>query len=200
MNYAELLDTWSSPLNRPTEAMIARHKQWLTRRLARRRLGFLLTMTPPAIGLSLTSALLVWRIAQHGPQALGAEWAAGLLLLTTWATFFVFARSQGEHLRRHPRHDHSVSASIRGLLDDNLRAQRRARWLLWSNLLGLPVIALALRQLDIAGKIEPRELLSAAIFFGAVLLLSSLATWLYRSRRLRPEEKHLRELVGAYRE
>ncbi|MEY4488769.1 MAG: hypothetical protein RIQ79_1277, partial [Verrucomicrobiota bacterium] len=51
MNYAELLKTWSSPLNQPSPENIERQKHVLLRVLSRRRLGFLAIMTPPTLAL-----------------------------------------------------------------------------------------------------------------------------------------------------
>jgi hypothetical protein len=204
MNYAELLKTWSSPLNQPSPENIERQKHVLLRVLSRRRLGFLAIMTPPTLALVAITGILIQHLAtlgaQAGAAALAQEWAAPVLLLMAWSLYVLFVRAQREHIRRHPANTPSIVASLRALLDENLCSQRRVKWVAWLHLASLPVLAMALRQLDVADKMRPHEFFSALVFFGMVIGLAILGLRFFGARKLRPEELRLRDLLRSYEE
>ncbi len=204
MNYAELLKTWSSPLNHPSPDEIERQKHFLFRALTRRRLGFLAIMTPPTLALVVITGILIHHVAapgmQAGAAALAHEWAAPVLLLMAWGLYVFFVRSQWTHIRRHPASTPSIVASLRALLDENLCSQRRVKWVTWLHLASLPVLAMALRKLDAVDKMRPHEFFSALVFFGTVIGLAILGLWFFGARKLRPEELRLRALLKSYDE
>lgn len=204
MNYAELLAAWSSPLNRPSVDEIERQKRVCAAALVRRRRGFVAFLAAPALALAVISGLWLWRVASPGfsPGAshLGREWAAPVLLATTWGLFALFVRGQIRHLRRHPAAEASIQANLRALHDDNLRSQQRVKSAAWFHLGCLPVLAMALRQLEEAGKIAPREFMSALLFFAVVAVLSIAGLRMFLARGLRPEGRRLEALLRAYEE
>jgi len=204
MNYAELLATWSSPLNRPSSDEIERQKRICAAALVRRRRGFVAFLAAPTLALTVISGLWLWRVATPGfapgASSLGREWAAPLLLAMTWGLFALFVRGQIRHLRRHPAAQTSIQAGLRALHDDNLRSQQRVKSVAWFHLGCLPVLAMALRQLEEVGKIAPREFTSALLFFGVVAALSVAGLWLFFARGLRPEGRRLEALLRAYEE
>ncbi len=204
MNYAELLQTWSSPSNRPSPAEIERQKWICASTLARRRRGFVAMMATPALVLTSISAWWLWRVAfagsAPGALAFGREWAAPLLLAMTWGLFVLFVRGQAMHLRRHPEPGASILGGLRALHDDNRRSQQRVKSAAWLHLACLPVLSLALRQLEAADKIQPREFVSALVFFGAVAGLSIAGLWVFLACKLRPEGRRLGALLHAYEE
>jgi hypothetical protein len=200
MNFADLQDTWNSAHNRPSAAECEAQKARFVRTLERKRRGFFAFLALPVAVLLVVTALVNWRAFGPSGATAGEEWAGPLLLLLPWTAVFVFIRHQIAHVRGHADYRASIPASLRALLDENRRAWLRATTILWIHVASVPVLVLAIRQLEEAGKLRPHELRSMAVFFGGVIVASIVGLLIVRARKLRPERERLAALLREYEE
>lgn len=198
MNFADLQNTWASAHNAPTPAELEAQKARFVRTLERKRRGFFAFLVFPVAVLLIVTALVNWRTFGPSGATAGDEWAGPLLLLLPWTAVFVFIRLQIAHVRGHADYRQSIPASLRALLDENRRAQRRAMTILWLHVASLPLLALAISQLAEAGKLRPHELRSMVVFFGSVIVASIVGLLIVRARKLRPERERLQALLRDY--
>lgn len=198
MNFADLQGTWNSAHNIPSPAELAAQKARFVRTLERKRRGFFAFLAMPVAVLLAVTALVNWRTFGPSGATAGGEWAGPLLLLLPWTAVFVFIRHQIAHVRGHADYRESIPASLRALLDENRRAQRRATTILWLHVASLPLLVLVMGQLEEAGKVRPHELRSMAVFFGGVIVASIVGLLLVRARKLRPERERLEALLRDY--
>lgn len=197
MNFADLQKTWASAHNLPSSAELEAQKARLVRRLVGQRRGFYAFMAFPVTAMLVITALVNWRA--FGPGASGSDnWMGPLLLALPWAVVFTVIWQQIAHHRRHADYGASIPASLRALLDANRRAQFRATLIMRVHFASVPLLALAMWQLEAAGKVRPHELRSMAAFFGGVIVVAVVGLLMVRARKLRPEQARLEALLRDY--
>jgi len=197
MSTDDLHRAWKSPANRPSPEASARERAAFVLLLQREHRSFRFWVIRAFSLLTVITIGLGVSVAGKGSFDVRGEWAALLLLALPWVGAILFLRRHLQHRRAHPDYDQSVAHSVRALLDANRAAQQRSRLLLGLFALMAPVLAVSIWQLQQVGKARPHEAASLATFMAVVMVLSALGAYA-QSRRLRPEEKRLTELVDEF--
>ncbi len=197
MSTDDLNHAWKSPANRPSPEASARERAAFVQRLQHEHRSFRFWVIRAFSLLAVITVGLAVFVADGRAFDVRREWAVLLLLALPWVAAILFVLRQLRHSRTHPDYAQSVAHSVRALLDANRAAQLRSRILLGLFAFMIPVLAGCIWQLQQVGKARPHEAASLALFMAVVMVLSSLGVY-WRSRRLRPEEKHLSELAAEF--
>jgi len=190
---------WSSPANRPGPDDVERLRHLLVERLGRDRRRLARTLALAALPLAAASGLLVARLVGATGEPAGGGWALAPMLALSWLALWRFARARRAHLAAHGRPADSIRVALAAAADANRRARSRVRWVVGLELAAVPALALALRGLLSEGRVRPDELPSLAGVLALPLLGSVLGAVAWDRLRLRPEQRHLSELLEAYR-
>jgi hypothetical protein len=190
---------WSSPANRPGPDDVERLRHLLVERLGRDRRRLTRTLALAALPLAAASGLLVARLVGATGEPAGGGWALAPMLALSWLALWRFARARRAHLAAHGRPADSIRVALAAAADANRRARSRVRWVVGLELAAVPALALALRGLLSEGRVRPDELPSLAGVLALLLLGSALGAVAWDRLRLRPEQRHLSELLEAYR-
>lgn len=202
MNFADIQNAWQSPHNQPTAAQREKQKMEFIQTLQRRDRGFVIGLTLIFSGLVMVTLFVLRNQMIDGGTPKGIdfwrEWSVVLLLALPWGAALWIVLRYRRMLARQGDYSGSIADSVRGLLEQNRFAQVRTRLILVLEVIVLPVLALVILQLEGVGKMRPHEAKSAAVFFGAAMLVAigSMLWQLYR--KLRPEEKRLATLLSSY--
>jgi hypothetical protein len=189
---------WKSAANTPTPEELDRMRPRLLERLRRERRLLALRLGASGAALALLSTLFLLSRIGDGGRGGAPGWATALLLAPAWIAFALFVR----RLRRDRRVDAGSGIAIRAALGAALKeteaALFRVRAVAGLQLASMPLLALALAELRLAGKVAPAEVVSLAVVLGGLIAVSG--GWLlYRSRRvLRPRARRLESLLAAY--
>ncbi len=195
MSYDDIQNVWKSPGNRPSAAELEQERLKLVHALQRERRRF---WTGLIIALLLSIApviVAVVRILSGRPFDLSREWGVILAATLPWIVASLFIRRQLQHRRAHSGFEQSVSRSLRAMLDANLAAQHRARIVLGSLALDIPVMGWCLWQLQAVGKARPHEAASLGAVMAVAIGAAAIGTYRHY-RRLLPKEQHLAALVA----
>jgi hypothetical protein len=190
---------WASPANRPGPDDLERLRRLLVERLSRDRRRLAGVLAIAAVPLAAASALLVARLAGATGEPAGTGWALAPMLALSWLALWRFGRARRAHLEAHGRPADSIRAALAAAADANRRARSRVRWVAGLELTAVPALALALRGLLSEGRVRPDELPSLAAVLALLLLGSALGALAWDRLRLRPEQRHLSELLESYR-
>lgn len=199
MDFERLERAWSGPANSPSEAAATYVTDALFDTLRRRRRQTTRFLTFIGMALTFWTAVVVFEVMNDPfPFDIAREWSVLLLGSLPWIGLVLIRRQQRRHLLAHPDPYQSVAASLRGLLDENLAARRRLGVIAGLLAAAIVLLALALSQLEMVGKMTPANVRQAAIFFGGVLAaIAAWKAWHYLGV-LRPEAKRLRRLLAEY--
>ena len=186
---------WRSDANRSADNLNAQ-RQILARRLrfARRRFVLGLSLAAGVLAAATVALALGLPIERGGPSnivLLGAarRSVAGVRPLPSRTPAAPPRASDPER---------SLADSLRALLDHNRRAQTRVRTIALLHLASVPLLAIAVRQLEQGGKVEASEVGSLATVL-ALLLVTTWAVLAYRYfAELRPRERALRSVLAGY--
>jgi hypothetical protein len=123
------------------------------------------------------------------------EWAIFPLLTIPWFVYLKIQRQYQQHLRSFPHANAAIPELLDALIDENLTARKRAKFMLLALLIFVVVTGLALWQLYAVGKMESRHVLQFIILMagalGVIVLLNSRRYF----RVLKPEGEHLQNLL-----
>jgi hypothetical protein len=199
MNLNELKQLWASPENNPgadskraflASAMTAIQRD---RNQARGMLIYVLGMT------GAMTAFSAWQLFSARGEGVEA-WYAHLMIAATWIAALGLAR----HYRRRTESAPLAGAnSIRDTLESlHERASTRCREskiLLVLYAVFIPLLAIAIQQLQANGKMRPHEASSAATLAG-IIVLGGIGWSLFELyARRRPELRHLESLLSEYK-
>jgi hypothetical protein len=206
MNPDDLDALWRSPHNHPAPSRLDDDQARFRATLRRRGRGFRVVLALAVGWLTVVTVRLVWVVLWPAPGRdpidLTREWAVVLFLALPWAGAILLLHRDRQRRARHPAADRSIVDSLRALIDQSRAAAARVRTILWLHALGVPLLALGIRQLIHAGKARPHEVVSMIGFFAGVVTLSvgclAFEWWRQRREALRLE-RVLRdyELDGA---
>ena len=198
MDLAELKTLWNSPENTPNSdskrIFIDRAIQSLNRQrtVARGMSVYVIGMTAATTGFS------AWQLLKANGEGIEA-WYAHLMLAATW----IAAIAMAAHYKRRmqavpPAAHHSTRITLETLLDRARSRYRETQILLGLFLSFIPLLAIAIGQLQLNGKMRPHEASSAATMAG-VILISGIGWFLFDLfARRRPELRHLQTLLREY--
>jgi hypothetical protein len=203
MNPDDLNALWHSPQNEPAPARLESDRQRFLTTLRQRDRGFRVCMALVFGWLTVVTGRLVWVVVSPTPGRqpidFTREWAVLLFLALPWLGAILLVRQHRHRSAWHPAAEPSISDSLRALVGQCRGATARVRTLLWLHVLGVPLLAVCLRQIIHAGKAQPHEIPSMIAFFACVVALSmgGLACELWRQRR---ETRRLERLLQDYEE
>lgn len=199
MNWTELETLWRSPHNQPAAPDWDRQRRNVLQAYLRRDRGVRLCLALALFWLSLVTGRLVlfllWPDPTHDRIDWSREWAVVPFLLLPWFGAVGIAVRYWRR-REHPDYGQSLVAGLRALLEQSRNAARRLRLMLGMHLVGVPLLALCLVQLQDVGKTTGNQLTSMIVFMAAVVILSVGGISLsWRSHR-----REIRRLEGLLRD
>ncbi|HEX2747398.1 MAG TPA: hypothetical protein VHM91_05300 [Verrucomicrobiales bacterium] len=197
MNDNEIENLWRSPRNQPSAFQIEEERRKFTARLRRRHFGFVAYFTFVITALTVFTAWLGFRWMEKGMLGPAVNGPALALLALPWAAALLFVRRYLQHRRRHPDYNASLATAMRAALDEKRTAIARATGILRLHAMTVPLLALCLWQLHSHGLARKNEVLSMALFFGAILLISTAWTGFVHLTRLRREAGGIEEMMKA---
>lgn len=195
MNIDDLKLLWDTPANQPSAQQrecflrIARANIDRDRRKAVGMMRYVLVMATLATTFSLK------QIVTSGWAGLDA-WYAHLLLAATWVAALLLVRQYRE---RAGASGDSIRATLESLLNRSRRRHRESQVMLGLFAAFIPMLAIAITQLQWEGKMRPHEAQSASIL-AAVLLLAGIGWFLYDLLAIRgPELRHYESMLNEYK-
>jgi hypothetical protein len=195
MNLNEMQNVWNSPRNNlPTEAQQSLANQF-ARQMIRRRRFQSLWLINTFVWLTLITVLAV-RMLAIGQTTPGQEWGLFPLLLVPWGFAIHFLRRYLKPVLPITRGETPIVDSLRAALASNQETRSHLKLVGVLYVIMIPLLALAMRQLHAVGKVSERELVSMAVFFGAVLLVGGIGIAARYFIRLQPQQKRLTELLA----
>jgi hypothetical protein len=195
MNLNEMQNVWNSPRNNlPTEAQQSVANQF-ARQMIRRRRFQSLWLINTFVWLTLITVLAV-RMLAIGQTTPGQEWGLFPLLLVPWGFAIHFLRRYLKPVLPITRGETPIVDSLRAALASNQETRSHLKLVGVLYVIMIPLLALAMRQLHAVGKVSERELVSMAVFFGAVLLVGGIAIAARYFIRLQPQQKRLTALLA----
>jgi hypothetical protein len=200
MNWTELETLWRSPHNQPANPEWDRQRRNVLQAYLRRDRGVQIGLALALFWLSLVTGRLVlfllWPDPTHDRIDWSREWAVVPFLLLPWFGAVGIAFRYWRRRRENPDYERSLVASLRALLEQSRDAARRTRLILGMHLVGVPLLALCLVQLQDVGKATGNQLPSMIVFMAAVVILSVGGISLgWRSQR-----REIRRLEGLLRD
>lgn len=202
MNFADLENTWRSPLNQPDHAELEHLKMNLVTDLENRRRGQRRFLILVFIPLAIFTVAMLGHLVSPRPGSdsihLSREWGLLPLLLLPWAGWVVILRLHRRHVAAHRDFSASIRASVAAALDEN-RRERLRTWLVGGILAAsLPVLGIVVLQLRATGKAGDEILLPAMVLFPLYVcgVIAGLA-WRYL-RKLQPRRQELETLLRSY--
>jgi len=199
MEWNELRQIWASPENRPTPELMKTFMQQALAVIAKDR-SKARGMLVYVIGMTLaTTVFSAWQMLSAKDEGWSA-WYAHLMLAGTWVAALALARQYRLRLTSGPA---AAQNSIRSTLE-SLNERANARYREVKTLLGLfvafiPLLVIAIWQLQVSGKMRPHEATSAATLAG-VILICGIGWFVFDLLvRKRPERQHLEALLREYR-
>jgi hypothetical protein len=195
MNLNEMQNVWNSPRNNlPTEAQQSVVNQF-ARQMIRRRRFQSIWLINTFVWLTLITVLAV-RMLAIGQTTPGQEWGLFPLLLVPWCFAIHFLRRYLKPVVPITRGETPIVDSLRAALAANQETRSQLKLVGGLYVIMIPLLALAMRQLHVAGKVSERELISMALFFGAVLLVGGIGIAARYFIGLQPQQKRLTALLA----
>jgi hypothetical protein len=195
MDINDLRLLWTTPANQPSPQLqecflrIARARIDSDRRKATGMMRYVLVMA------TLTTIFSARQVITSGWEGLDT-WYAHLMLAATWAAALLLIRQYRQRTREAGE---SIRATLESLCDRSRRRLRESFILLCLFVSFIPLLALAIGQLQLAGKMRPHEAQSAATM-AAVILLAGIGWFTYELLAVRrPELRHLESMLNDYK-
>jgi len=195
MNLNEMQNLWNSPGNRPQGAAQLLLADKFARQMIRRRRFQSLWLINTFAWLTLITVLAAWNVLK-GKVVPEQEWALLPLLIVPWLFTMHFLRRHLKPIAPVARGELSVTDSFRAALSSNRMEQSHLKLVGALFAVMIPLVALSMRQLQAAGKVSSRELMSMAIFFGGVLLISGAGVAARYFGRVLPQQRRLNALLA----
>lgn len=201
MDFERLERAWRSSANSPSEAAQTYLMEEIMETLNKRRRDFRGFIVIVGLTLTFWTAKVVYDIfANPFPFDVGREWAALPLGLLPWLSLLFIIRQHKRHMDAFPDPEASVPSTLRALIDENLTAQARTRWMARMTLVFIGLVAIMLGQLVSVGKMSEQNVFQGSIVFGTIIAgIWAYQVWAY-FRKLRPEGERLRRLLADYQD
>ncbi len=198
MDLAELKTLWNSPENTPSSdskrVFIDRAIQSLKRERTQAR-----GMSVYVIGMTVaTTGFSAWQLLSANGEGIEA-WYAHLMLAAIWIAAIAMAAHYKRRMQAIPPSAYnSTRITLETLLDRARSRYRETQILLGLFLSFIPLLAIAIEQLQLSGKMRPHEASSATAMAG-IILISGIGWFLFDLfARKRPELRHLQTLLREY--
>jgi hypothetical protein len=196
MNPNELESAWNSPRNNfPTDEQ-QRLAEGFARQMIRRRRFQSLWLINTFAWLTIITVVAMGAIAA-GKVTPAQEWSLFPLLLVPWGFAIVFLRRYLKPAAPVAGGEAAVVESLRAALASNQQTRAHLKLVGVLYIIMVPLLAVSMHQLQVAGKVSPRELTSMGVFFGGVLALCGAGVVARYFGRLRPQQRQLEELVRS---
>jgi len=195
MNSNEMQNLWNSPLNDLSPNQQEQLAAQFVHRMNRQRRFQSLWLITTFAWLTIISVIAIWTVSTDNTKLM-QEWALIPLLTIPWAFALRFLR---RYLKSSPPlslGEVPVIESLRAALASNLNHQSRLKIVGGLYVILIPVIALTMRQLMVAGKVSAHELASMAVLFTGALLVSAIVMAGLFYGRLVPQQKKLEGLLA----
>lgn len=188
MNLNEIQNLWNSPSNQVPDPEHERLARRFVSQMIRRRRFQSIWLIITFAWLTVISVLACGNLAK-GKLDPSIEWAVFPMLLVPWVFAIHFLRRYLKPVASASSGESPVAESFRAALVSTRAEQSQLKRVavLWVIL--VPILIVASRQLEAAGKVSPRELECMMVFFGGVFLASGLGIairyfgWLSPRRR-----------------
>jgi hypothetical protein len=190
----ELQSAWNSPRNNLPAEEQQRLAEGFARQMIRRRRFQSLWLLTTFAWLTIITVVAIGTIAA-GKVTLAREWGLFPLLLVPWGFAIMFLRRYLKPAAPMAGGETAVVESLRAALASNRETQAHLRLVGVLYAIMIPLLALAMHQLQTAGKASPRELTSMGVFFGGVLALCGAGVMARYFGRLLPQQRQLEELL-----
>jgi len=204
MNFDDIQKTWQSPHNRPSAAQLEKDKMKFLTDLRKRNRGavfFMLWILGVLLVITGSAFLhLLWPDSAKDAIDLTREWSIVPLLALPWFCLLVFFEKYRRYRAAHPNYEHSISASVRALLDENRLARDRQKWAAALSGVMLLLMPLIVHQLRAVGKAGDEILVPAFVLLPALMLCIFLGMLWQQRRVLLPRKRELEALLATYRE
>jgi len=194
MNLNEMQNVWNSPRNNLPAEEQQHLAQRFTRQMIRRRRFQAIWLTSTFIWLTIITAVVL-RIISLDKIKPGQEWALFPLLIVLWAFAIHFLRRFLRPAAAKARGEIPIMDSLRAALVSNREARLHLKLVGVLYGIMIPLLVLAMHQLQTVGKASDRELISMAVFFGAVLLVCGVTILIRYFRCLQPQGHQLDVLL-----
>jgi hypothetical protein len=196
MNLDDLQNDWNSPRNNLRSGQQRKVAERFTQQMIRRRRFQLLWLINTFVLLSAATFVAFRAVAAHKVN-FEREWVMLPLLVLPWAFAFHFLRRYLNPPGSLAKGETSVADSLRAALDSNRAEQSNLRRVALLFAVMVPLLGVAVQQLQSAGKISPgNELTSMVVFFAVALLLGGTGIAVRYFARLRPQQRHLDALLA----
>jgi hypothetical protein len=195
MNSNEMQNVWNSTFNKLSPYQQEQLTGQFVRQMNRRRRFQSIWLINTFAWLTIIT-VIAFRSVSLGNTRLAQEWGLLPLLIVTWAIAAYFLRSYLKSRAPRPQGAVPIIESLRDALASNLNHQSRLKIVGGLYVILIPVIALAMRQLQTAGKVSAHELTSMAVLFGGALVVSAATIATLFFGRLVPQQKRLEALLA----
>lgn len=193
MNLNEMQAAWNSPQNNPPSADRQQLAAQFARQMIRRRRFQTIWLITTFAWLTISTVVVAW-VFVSGQAKPGFEWGVIPLLLLPWVAAVYFLRS---YLKSASATQGSLPVldSFQAALQSNRTERTNLKVVAGLLALMVPLLALAMRQLHVMGKVPDRQLASMTLFFGAALLAGLGGIALRYFGQLQPQRKRLEMLL-----
>jgi len=195
MNSNEMQNIWNSPLNNLSSYQQEQLAGQFIRQMKRRRRFQSIWLINTFAWLAIITVIALWSISVGNTQ-LTHEWAVLPLLIVPWAFAVYFLCSYLRSKAFSSQGELSVVESLRAALASNLDRQSRLKIVGGLYVILVPILALAMRQLQTAGKVSGHQMTSMSVLFSGALLVSALAMAALFFGRLLPQQRKLESLLA----
>jgi hypothetical protein len=195
MNSNEMQNVWNSPFNNLSPHQQEQLAGQFVRQMNRRRRFQSIWLITTFAWLTIITLMAFWTVGV-GQTKLTREWALLPLLIVPWVFAVYFLRSYLKSSAQPSQGAVPIIDSLRAALASNLNHQWRLKIVGGLYVLLIPALALAMRQLQAAGKVSGHELTSMAVLFGGALVISAAAIAALFFGRLAPQQKRLEVLLA----
>lgn len=195
MKMNEMESVWKSVHNNLPTHEQQRVADQFARQMIRRRRFQALWLINTFFWLTLLTGIAIRSIIT-GKTIPGQEFGLFPLLLAPWAFAIYFLRRHLKPAEPAARGELPIVDSLRLALASNQETRSHLKLIGVLYIIMIPLLALAMHQLHVAGKVSGREVTSMAIFFGAALLVGTGGITIRYFARLRPQQRRLNALIA----
>ena len=195
MNLNEMQTAWNSPRNNLPTAASQHLAQQFTRQMIRRRRFQAIWLTNTFVWLTLITMAVI-QTSAAGKFNPAQQWAVLPLVLVPWAFALHFLRRFLKPTAPVARGEISVADAFHAALDSNRTEQSHLKLVGVLLAVLIPFLALAMQQLQAAGKVSAKDLTNMAIFFGVALVAGGAGVAARYFGRVLPQQRKLTALLA----
>lgn len=186
-----LQQLWNHPGNRLPEADEQKLLQQFNSRLRRQRRGQLIWLSWTALQLVLLAGITVWAVARGQATA---DWGVLPLLLLPYAVFFLLLRVYLRSRYAAPAAVINIRDSVMSAWHANAASRLRTKILAGMYAAVLPLLALAVWQLRVSGKVTPQQMWCMVSALSAALIIAASLVAVNYFRRQLPQYRQLERI------